>query len=146
MAAIVACGVLALADLGYNARQLGIERIAMYFVDRSVAVIKPKQAFLDWLNAVPGNDMVDLTLDSLRSDCTVILLPEFNEPEEAVAHIDEQYEQLFKVEVASWYDDEDLWPKDMSLKAFWEWFDVEIHSTVLDTVDADISNTPTSEL
>ena len=87
-----------------------------------------------------------VTLDSLRSDCTVILLPEFNEPEEAVAHIDEQYEQLFKVEVASWYDDEDLWPKDMSLKAFWEWFDVEIHSTVLDTVDADISNTPTSEL
>ncbi len=25
----------------------------MYFVDRAVAVIKPKQAFADWLNAVP---------------------------------------------------------------------------------------------
>jgi len=118
----------------------------MYFVDRSVAVIKPKQPFLDWLNAVPGNDMVDLTLDSLRSDCTVILLPEFNEPEEAVSHIDEQYEQLFKIEVASWYDDEDLWPQDMSLKTFWEWFDVEIHSTVLDSVEGDISNSPAGEL
>ena len=53
----------------------------MYFVDRSVAVIKPKQPFVDWLNQVPDNDM-ELSLDSLRADCTVILIPEFDEPEE----------------------------------------------------------------
>lgn len=47
----------------------------MYFVDRAVAVIKPKQAFADWLNAVPDNDM-ELSLDSLRADSTVILIPE----------------------------------------------------------------------
>ncbi|WP_293761931.1 hypothetical protein [uncultured Aquitalea sp.] len=119
----------------------------MYFVDRAVAVVKPKQPFLDWLNAVPGNeDMVDLSLDSLRSDCTVILLPEFNQPEEAVAHIDEIYEQLFKMEVASWFDDEAVWPADMSLKTFWEWFDVEIHSTVIDSVEGDITNMPAHDL
>lgn len=117
----------------------------MYFVDRSVAVIKPKEPFLTWLNSVPGNDM-DLSLDSLRSDCTVILLPEFNDPEEGVAHIDEIYEQLFKMELASWYEEESLWPTDVSLKAFWEWFDVEIHSTLLDSVDEDITNRPASEL
>ena len=82
----------------------------MYFVDRSVAVIKPKQPFLDWLNQAPDNDM-DLALDSLRTDCTVILLPEFDEPEEGVAYIDEIYEQLFKMELASWYEDEALWPR-----------------------------------
>ncbi|NHR04922.1 hypothetical protein HA052_06895 [Chromobacterium haemolyticum] len=117
----------------------------MYFVDRSVAVIKPKQPFLDWLNQAPDNDM-DLALDSLRADCTVILLPEFDEPEEGVAYIDEIYEQLFKMELASWYEDEETWPKDLSLKAFWEWFDVEIHSTVIDSVDADISNNPALDL
>jgi len=114
----------------------------MYFVDRSVAVIKPKAPFLDWLNKVPDNDMVDLTLEALRSDCTVILLPEFNEPEEGVAYIDEIYEQLFKMELASWYEDDALWPTDLSLKAFWEWFDVEIHSTVIDSVDDDLTNSP----
>lgn len=117
----------------------------MYFVDRSVAVIKPKAQFLEWLNAVPGNDM-DLTLDNLRADCTVILVPEFDEPEEAVAYVDEIYDQLFKMELASWYEDEALWPDNRTLKTFWEWFDVEIHSTVIDTVDADIMNSPGGEL
>ncbi|POA97091.1 hypothetical protein C2134_19105 [Chromobacterium sinusclupearum] len=118
----------------------------MYFVDRAVAVIKPKQPFLDWLNQLPDTDMVDLSLDSLRSDCTAVLLPEFIEPEEGVAHIDEICEQLFKMELASWDEDESHWPQDLSLKAFWEWFDVEIHSMVLDSVDADITNSPASEL
>lgn len=117
----------------------------MYFVDRSVAVIKPKEPFLQWLNSVPGNDM-DLSLDSLRTDCTVILLPEFTDPEEGVSHVDEMYEQLFKMELASWYEDESLWPKDLSLKAFWEWFDVEIHATVIDSVEGDITNMPAHEL
>lgn len=55
----------------------------MYFVDRSVAVIKPKQPFLDWLNNMPDND-IDLSLDNLRADCTVLLIPEYDEPEEGV--------------------------------------------------------------
>ncbi|VEB43206.1 Uncharacterised protein [Chromobacterium violaceum] len=50
------------------------------------------------------------------------------------------------MELASWDEDEALWPKDLSLKAFWEWFDVEIHSTVIDSVDEDITNSPASEL
>lgn len=118
----------------------------MYFVDRSVAIIKPKQPFHDWLKSVPDQDMVDLSLDALRADCTAILLPEFDEPEEAVSHIDEIAEKLFRLELASWYEDDSLWPADLSLKAFWEWFDVEIHSTVLDSVDADLMNSPLGEL
>lgn len=117
----------------------------MYFVDRSVAVIKPKEPFRAWLHSVPDND-VDLTLDSLRTDCTVILLPEFVDPEEGVAYVDEIYEQLFKMELASWYEDASVWPKDLSLKAFWDWFDVEIHSTVLDSVDEDIVNMPAEDV
>ena len=117
----------------------------MYFVDRSVAVIKPRESFHQWLHAVPGSE-VDISLDSLRCDCTVILLPEFNDPEDAVAYIDEIYLQLFKMELASWYEEESLWPKDLSLKAFWEWFNVEIHSTVIDSVEGEITNMPANDL
>ena len=52
------------------------------------------------------------------------------------------YDKLFRIELSSWYEDEALWPQDRSLKAFWEWFDVEVHSTLLDTVDTDIMNSP----
>ena len=112
----------------------------MYIVDRCIAVIKPKKPFLEWLKSMPDNDMFEVSLDVLRSDCTVLMLPEFDEPEQAIAYIDDISEQLFKVELATWYEDEKLWPADMSLKTFWEWFDVEVHSTVIDTVDDDLSN------
>ena len=111
----------------------------MYFVDRSVAIIKPKQAFADWLNAVPGNDM-DLSLNSLRADCTVIMIPEFEVPEEGVSYLDEIAQQLFEMELSSWYDDTAVWPQDRSLKTFWLWFDIEIHSMVIDAVDEPLAN------
>lgn len=113
----------------------------MYIIDRNLAVIKPKQPFLDWLRGVPGND-VELTLDQLRIDCTALLIPEFEEPEDAVSFIDEIGAELFEAELGSWIDDAKLWPKDRSLAAFWTWFDVEIHSTVVDLVDEEVPAEP----
>jgi hypothetical protein len=106
----------------------------MYQVDRSVAVIKPRQAFLEWLKNMPGYDL-DLTLDQLRMDCTVLLIPEFGEPEEAVNYIDDIYLEIFEAELGSWNEDEATWPAGRSLRLFWEWFDVELHSTVIDTLE-----------
>ncbi|WP_028450870.1 MULTISPECIES: hypothetical protein [Chitinibacter] len=114
----------------------------MFIVDRSAAIIRPKQAFLDWLNALPGNDVV-LTLEEIRSDCTVILVPEAEEPEDAIAFIDDIADQLFAQELASWVQDESLWPAKRNLKLFWDWFDVEIHLGVMDAVAEEIHNTPT---
>ena len=113
----------------------------MYVVDRMVALVRPKKPMLDWLMAQPDND-VDLTLEQLRSDCTVLLVPQVEEPEDAIAYVDDCYRRIFEMELASWYDETSRWPKDMSLKAFWEWFDVEIHTMVIDTVDAELRNYP----
>lgn len=113
----------------------------MYFVDRSIAVIKPKQPFLDWLNQMPGNDLT-LSLGDIRSDCTVLMIPEVNEQEDGIAYIDDIADKVFEMELASWYQDEKLWPKGRNLKLFWEWFDVEIHIVVMDTIDQDIHNAP----
>ena len=55
---------------------------SMFVVDRTVALVRPKQPMLDWLLAQPDND-VDITLDMLRTDCTVLLVPEGEEPEDA---------------------------------------------------------------
>jgi hypothetical protein len=113
----------------------------MYFVDRSIAVIKPKQPFLDWLNKLPDNDVI-LTLEDIRSDCTVLMIPEVNEQEDGIACIDDMADRVFEMELSSWTDDPKLWPKSRNLKTFWEWFDVEIHTVLMDTVDQDIHNSP----
>lgn len=111
----------------------------MYIVDRMVALVRPKKPLLDWLLGQPDND-VDLTLDQLRADCTVLLVPECEEHEDAIAYIDEIYRQIFEMELGSWYEEAARWPKDLSLKVFWEWFDVEIHTLVLDTVSEPLLN------
>jgi hypothetical protein len=116
----------------------------MEYVDRSLAVIKPRQLFFDWLKETPDWDL-DLTLETLRVDCSALLIPEFDEPEEAVAYIDDMFEQIFDMELASWCTDEGCWPKKRTLKMFWEWFDVELHSTVIDTADEMDDDMPQTE-
>jgi hypothetical protein len=123
----------------------GSLEMPMYVIDRNLAVIKPKQPFLDWLRKTPGHE-VDLTLEQLRLDCTALLIPEFEEPEDAVAFIDEIGVELFEAELGSWVDDASQWPKERSLANFWLWFDVEIHGTVVDLVDEAVpADTPTPQ-
>ena len=113
----------------------------MFIVDRSAAIIRPKEAFLTWLNALPGNDVV-LSLSEIRHDCTVLMVPEVEEPEDAIAYIDDIADKIFEMELSSWVADEAQWPEKRNLKLFWEWFDVEIHLGVMDAVAEEIHNTP----
>lgn len=113
----------------------------MYLVNRSIAIIRPKKPFLNWLNGMPDLDF-ELSLADIRVDCTVIMIPEVHEAEEGIAYIDELASTLFEMELASWVADEAVWPKERTLKMFWEWFDVEIHLEVVDSVEEAIMNTP----
>lgn len=105
----------------------------MYSVDRSIALIKPRQPFLDWLKNLPESEL-DLNLEQLRTDCTAVLLPEFVDMEEALEHLDQIYSRIFEMELASWWEDETQWPTHRTIQLFWKWFDVELHSTVVDAV------------
>ena len=113
----------------------------MYFVDRTAVVLKPTARFLEWLKSADDN-IPDLTLEQIRTNCSVFLVPEFDEPEEVVAYFDERYAQIFEAELAGWDVNQDKWPQDMSLKTFWEFFDLEIHDMVLDMEEAEIQVSP----
>ena len=109
-----------------------------YVVERSVVVLKPKQPFLDWINnslAYSTDTLLDL--QSIRIDCNSYLMPEVNEIEDGVAFVDEFFESLFQMELASWSEEESSWPEELTLKMFWEWFDVEISPTLIDLTGED---------
>jgi len=110
----------------------------MYLINRAIAVIKPKQPFLEWLNRMP-NPPVELTLDELQTDCTTILIPEFDYWDDSQSFIEGISAQVFEMELDSWYHDPNLWPADRDYRMFQDWFNVEIHSMVLDSVDEDIT-------
>ena len=80
----------------------------MYTLNRSAVVLKPKQPFVDWLNALPGEDKY--TLDQLRAENTVILLPEFQRPGEEIKYLQKIGPELFSYQLWAWHTDESAWP------------------------------------
>lgn len=112
----------------------------MYFVDRTAVVLKPTQQFLDWLKQA-DSDMPDLTLEQIRTNCSVYLVPQFDAPEEVVSYFDERFQEIFAAEITAWDIDQSKWPL-ISLKTFGEFFDFEIHDMVLDTHEDDIKVSP----
>lgn len=109
----------------------------MNTINRLVAIIKPKQPFLDYLESLPDWDM-ELTLDELRADCAAILIPEFGSNEQGLRYIEKIHKTIFEMQLNDWHTDDGVWPKNRSLKIFREWFDIEINSMVYDAVDENI--------
>ena len=64
-------------------------------------------------------------------------------PEALEEWIKMNYEALFENDLQGWYTDESLWPKKRDLKLFREWFDVECHTVVEDTVGVPIEDDAT---
>ena len=95
------------------------------------------EPYLDWVKRLP-DPADDVTLDELRTDCTAILIPDFDDPGESEAFIATIAAELFEMELDAWDRDPQAWPVNRSYDTFREWFDVEIHSIVLDATDDDI--------
>ncbi len=107
-------------------------------INRAAVILKYKAPFIQWVNdADPYKDNPGITLESENKDCTVYLILEDN-AEKLEEWISLNFEQLFESEIEDWYTDESLWPKNRNRKLFDEWFDVECHSVIIDTVDGKI--------
>ncbi|MFN4236447.1 MAG: VacJ [Vogesella sp.] len=106
----------------------------MYEVNRSIAILKPRQPFLDWLKSLPGSLDGQLELAQLRADCNALLIPAADDYASAEDFVRRHYRTLFSAELADWCDDDAFWP-ELSPALFTAWFDVEIHSVLTDLVD-----------
>lgn len=104
----------------------------MYTVNRHVALVRPKQPFLDWLLSVPDPKSLKITLEELRSNDTAFLIPDFETLEAAFNYVEKNYETIFIDHLFEWYSDGSLWPEKRDLATFREWFDVEIHDMIID--------------
>jgi hypothetical protein len=103
----------------------------MYTINRSVAILRPQQPFIDWANNLPDAGFKASKKD-FTTDCHVILIPEYDTDDEAREYISAMYEDIFEEELGGWCTEESWWPKDRTEKMFWQWFDFELHSMVID--------------
>ncbi len=105
----------------------------MYTINKSAAIVRPKQPFMDWVNRLPDADTErEVTLADFGSDCAVILIPEYDSEKEARKYIDRIALEILENELYGWCTHEPWWPKKRSRKMFLEWFDVELHSEIID--------------
>src|SRR5215471_3972052 len=110
----------------------------MDMVNRSAIVVRPAQPFLDWLHRVDPTS-AQLTLEDLRREPTIYLLPEWEIEDEALEHLAEVSSEIFKEQFACL----SVWPEDRELNAFLRWFDCSFRSMVFDVCDELLRHTNT---
>lgn len=84
-------------------------------LNRAALIIRYKQPFVDWINAVDPSPSSDpLTLADADRERTVYLV-EVEDEDELDQWLAENHEELFEEELRGWYTDPALWPRDRSL-------------------------------
>ncbi|TDR80351.1 VacJ [Paludibacterium purpuratum] len=106
----------------------------MFEVNRSVAILRPKQPFLDWLKSLPGGFETEPTLHDLRENGNALLVPAVDDLDELAEFIAENCIEMFEAELADWCEEDKLWPQQRSQALFERWFDIEVHGVVTDLV------------
>jgi hypothetical protein len=111
----------------------------MRLVNRTAISIIGAQPYIDWMRQhAAGAADGGLTVVRARPFGTAYLLPEFELEEDVQEWVEENAAWLFEFQLASWTEDESVWPSTRDLATFRAWFRVDIHNTVVDVGDDDI--------
>ena len=105
-----------------------------FVLNRTVVMLVYKQPFLDWINRVDQNPL-SLTLEMLHIDSDSFLIPQFEDPHDAVKWVENRWSFLFDSILFDWLTEESMWPPNRTCQMFLEWFDIDVHSMVWDLTD-----------
>jgi hypothetical protein len=106
-------------------------------INRAAVILRYKGPAVAWINAADPCDRDSaITLEAANEERTVYLISDEDADTGTTLErwIRRNYRQLFESELEGWYTDPTLWPEDRSLNRFKEWFDVECHTVLVDTV------------
>lgn len=111
-------------------------------INRSAIILRYKEPAVRYINeADPAKgSRARVTITNTHQDRTIYLIrDEDADDQEAVDRwVRNNYQMLFEMELSDWYTDPNLFPKELTLELFNEWFDVECHSVIMDTVGGEI--------
>lgn len=110
-----------------------MEPIPYYFdsINRNAIILNPRKPFFDWLNSVYSEDEKVEELD----DPNIYLVKSMDSEEHVMEWLKKNYHSLFENELNDWVTNMDDWPEKRTWKLFQDWFEVKIHSMVLDVED-----------
>jgi hypothetical protein len=117
----------------------------IWFINRSVVVLRPKGPFVRWVIKTSGQDHPP-SREFIESASSAFLLPDFESDGEAQAWLQENCSILFELMLADWYEAPDTWPENREWSVFRDWFRIEHIDTAWDLVDEPLSSDPPQPL
>ncbi|MEM9050414.1 MAG: hypothetical protein AAGC47_00100 [Bacteroidota bacterium] len=105
-------------------------------LNRGAISIVPKQAYHDWANAALPEE--EPTRPSEGDEATVYLVEgNWNNIDEP---LQKHWEDIFANELFLTTSNEDLWPDEIDLEMFKEWFSYSIGSILIDLEDGELGS------
>ena len=106
-------------------------------LNRASVSLKPKKLLIDWLREIDRSIGAETNslVDPLNENGDIFLIPgedTIESREDAVKWVEKRWSDFFEFELGKWIIDDQLWPKNRTLKLFKDWFDIEYHSMVWD--------------
>ena len=104
-------------------------------LNRNALMLRYKDPAIRWLNEVdPSPQGQEITLADANGERTVYLVDDRlgESPRALERWLKVHYAALFERELEAWYTDPMLWPEDRTLARFRDWFDVELHTVLID--------------
>ncbi len=106
-------------------------------INRGALILKYRAPAIRWINeADPCSDDPGVTQSEVNRERTIYLISDEDADgsEAAQQWLRLNYQELFESELEGWYTDPKLWPRERTWSLFQDWFAVECHSVILDTV------------
>jgi hypothetical protein len=94
----------------------------------------PAQPFLEWLHGVDPTG-AELTLEDLRREPTIYLLPECENEEAARGCLRDVCEEIFEEQLDGWCRVPSSWPVHRDLGVFIRRFECHFHTMLVDLFD-----------
>jgi len=99
--------------------------------DRMAVIVMPREPLVDWINSVAPDDPV--WVDDFADRANVYFIPQYETLDEAEEYVRANFDEIFRTELAEWFEDEASWPGERTFEMFSEWFDVLYDVMVFDS-------------
>ncbi len=122
-------------NIGESGARRAVRHEEFPVVNRNALILRYKDPAVRWINeADPSPDGDEITLANVNQERTVYLIDDRigEDPRYFERWLRKNYGEIFEMELDGWYTDPTLWPQDRSLALFRAWFDVELHTVLVD--------------
>jgi hypothetical protein len=111
-----------------------MNEVEFWALNKVALIVRPKQPYIDWANGLEEGGP-KLSLESPEQEHTIYLVEESSLDLDPEPSLRRHYSAIFEQELAGWHRDPSEWPRQRNLNTFLKWFDIKIHSMIVDLAE-----------